>query len=66
MVIINMLNTDLEREYLTDFAYIRAQKEQEEWQEFEQKEAQIIVKGPFFKKVYSSERKLRKRKEIVT
>lgn len=58
-----MLNTDLEREYLTDFAYIRIQKEIEEWQ---QKEAQIVVKGPFFKKVYSSERKLRKRKEIVT
>ena len=58
-----MLNTDLEREYLTDFAYIRIQKEIEEWQ---QKEAQIVVKGPLFKKVYSSERKLRKRKEIVT
>ena len=61
-----MLNTDLEREYLNDFAYIRAQKEQEEWQEFEQKQAKIAVTGPFFKKVYSSQRKLRKRKEILT
>ena len=59
-----MLNTDLEREYLTDFAYIRIQKEIEEWQEFEQKEAKIVVTGPSFKKVYSSQRKLRKRKQL--
>jgi len=42
-----MFNFDLEREYSQDFAYIKAQKEIEEWQQFEEefnkKETKIVI-----------------------
>lgn len=52
-----METIDLEREYLQDFAYIKAQKEIEEWQQFEEefnkKEAKIEIKYENIKRLNS-------------